>query len=324
MLSDSNDVSKRTKIYCYFCKLRSIYRLKEDDYLLLQEKLRAYSFSASEKQVVAYLLEQQKNIQAKTTTQIAKETFTSKSTLVRIAQKLNYSGWIALKNDFIKEIDYLEQSPLSVDANFPFQKKDSLMTVANNIAKLERDSIEETCSLLTHDQLRTILNILSPAKKIHVFAVSNNLLLANRFQHQMKRIKKDVCIHQLQSEILFDSYLATEDSCAILLSYSGETSILVEVADILKSKQVPIILITSMGENSLTKKASAILRTSTREKIYSKISSYSTDISIEYLLDVLYSCVFHEAYEKHLSLKLDASKMIEKDHFSNTSILQEN
>lgn len=291
--------------------------------MLLQEKLKAYPFSASEQQVVAYLLKQQKNIQIKTTTQIAEETFTSKSTLVRIAQKLNYSGWTALKNDFLKEIEYLEQSPLSVDANFPFQKKDSLMTVANSIAKLERDSIEETCSLLTHDQLRNVMNILSIAQKIHVFAVSNNLLLANRFHHQMKRIQKDVCVHQLQSEILFDSYLAAEDSCAILLSYSGETSILCEVADTLKKKQIPIILITSMGESSLTQKATAILRTSTREKLYSKISSYSTDTSIEYLLDVLYSCVFQEKYEHHLTLKINASKLIEKDRFSDTSILQE-
>lgn len=291
--------------------------------VLIQDRMMQNTFTASEGVVIEYILEKKEEIESMTVEEIAKETFSSKSTLVRIAKKLNYNGWTELKNDFLKELDYLNASTISVDANIPFTNQDSLMTIANNIATLKKESISETLALLSHDQLRESLTIIENSKKIHVFAVSSNLLLADRFQHQMKRINKDVSIHKLQNEILFDAYLATSDSCAIILSYTGETSNLIEVSKQLTKNNVPIILLTSIGNNSLIKYSDIVLRVATKEKMFSKISNYSTDISIEYLLDILYSCFFNLNFENNLALKINASKSIEKDHYSNNSLLYE-
>lgn len=291
--------------------------------MLIQERMLHCTFTPSERTVIKYVLNKQEEISEMTVEQIASETFSSKSTLVRIAKKLNYSGWTELKQELLKEIHYLRVSNISIDANFPFTPKDSLMTIANNIASLEKDSISETLSLLTHDQLRATLNILESSQKIHIFAVSNNLLLANRFQHQMKRINKEVAIHTLQSEIVFDAYLASPDSCAIVISYTGETTPLIEVCKQLTRNKVPTIFITSIGTSTIAKYSDIILRIATKEKMFSKISSYSTDVSVEYLLDVLYSCFFNLHFEKNLHLKIDASKTIEKDHFSNNALLKE-
>lgn len=292
--------------------------------MLLQEKLKICSFSTSEKQIANYMISQQKNIQEKSITEIAEETFTSKSTLVRLAKKLNYPGWSALKQDFLEEIAYLEKSISNIDANFPFSNRDSLMTIANNIAQLEKEAIEDTLSLITHNDLRHSVTLLEKATKIHVFAVSSNLNLIDKFQHKMKRIKRDVVVHKTQSEILFDSFLADKQSCAILVSYSGETTILFEVAKLLQQNGIPIILLTSFGDNTLSHVADVVLHISTREKLYTKISSFSTDVAIEYILDILYSCIFAENYENNLAIKLSSSRHIERDHFSNTSILSEN
>ena len=93
--------------------------------MLLQERLETCPFTNSERQVIEYLLEQQRNIQNKTTAEIAEATFSSKSTLVRIAKKLNYSGWTALKTAYLDELAYLEKSISCIDANSPFTKRDS-------------------------------------------------------------------------------------------------------------------------------------------------------------------------------------------------------
>lgn len=291
--------------------------------MLIQERMKHGSFTASERTVIEYILEKKEAITHMTIEEIATESFSSKSTLVRISKKLHYSGWAELKREFLKEIDYLNASNILIDANTPFTTKDSLMTIANNIATLEKDSISETLSLLSHDQLRETLTIIEKSSKIHIFAVSSNLLLANRFQHQMKRIRKDVTIHKLQNEILFDAYLATPNSCAIIISYTGETSQLIDVSKQLQRNKVPIILITSIGSNTLINYSNSVLRIATKEKMFSKISNYSTDVSIEYLLDVLYSCFFNLSFEENLNLKIDASKYIEKDHFSNNNLLKE-
>ena len=291
--------------------------------MLLQERLETHSFTTSEKQVVEYLLEQQRNIQNKTTAEIAAATFSSKSTLVRIAKKLNYSGWTALKADFLNELDYLDKSVSCIDANYPFTKRDSLMTIANKIARLEIESIEDTLSLITHDDLRKVVDMIAKSSEINIFAASNNLLVAQEFSHQMSRIKKEVKIHSIQGEIFFNAYLAKQDSCGLIITYSGETGSLNQVAKLLVEQNIPVITITSMGENTTARYADAILRLCTREKLYSKISTYSTDAAINYLLNVIYSCVFALDYDANVALKIASSKKIENDRFSDSEILRE-
>lgn len=291
--------------------------------MLLQEKLETHSFTTSEQQVIDYLLKQQRNIQNKTTAEIAAATFASKSTLVRVAQKLNYSGWTALKTAYIDELDYLERSISCIDANFPFTNSDSLMTIANKIAQLEIESIEDTLSLITHDDLRKFVGIIDRSSSINLFAASNNLLVAQEFAHQMSRIGKLVQIHSLHDEIFFNAFLAKPDSCGLVITYSGENKTLLRVADLLLEKNVPIITITSVGENTISRQADAVLRLCTREKLFSKISTYSTDTAINYILNVIYSCFFAEDYDKNVQLKIAASRRVEKNRSSDSAILKE-
>ena len=76
-------------------------------------------------------------------------------------------------------------------------------------------------------------------------------------------------------------------------------------------------MITSIGDNTLSKNADCILRICTREKLYSKIATFSTDSAITYLLDVLYSCIFALDYDRNLNLKIETGR------FSTVDILKE-
>ena len=127
----------------------------------------------------------------------------------------------------------------------------------------------------------------------------------------MSRIGKRVEVCSLQGEFAYTAWLAKPSSCALIISYSGETPILVKAAKILKEHQIPTVLITNIGENSLLPMADCVLHICTREKLYSKIASFSTDASIEYLLDVLYSCIFRLDYDEYLQMKIRSAQEIE-------------
>lgn len=281
------------------------------------------TFSNSERVVLNYILNKGTHIQNMTIKEISEETFTVPSTLIRIAKKLNYDGWNSLKEDFLKECEYLEQHFVDIDANLPFKNNDTIMSIAGKIAALEKESIEDTLSLITHDDLQKAIQIMRKASCIHLFAVSNNLLITQEFKHNMSRIQKDVRIHGLQNEIVFDATLAQSGSCAIIVSYSGETYVLDKIANTLNNKNIPLIVITSIGDNTLSRKADCTLRICTREKLYSKIATFSTDRAITYLLDVLYSCMFALDYDYNLNLRIETSKAIENGRFSTLDILKE-
>lgn len=291
--------------------------------MLLIEKIEYQIFSNSEQVIIDYILEKKLDIEHQTTTEIAATTFSSKSTLVRTAKKLGFSGWQEFKLAFIKELTYLNSHVSQIDANLPFQKSDNIQQITNQLAMLKKEVIEDTQSLLSYKTLNKAIKTLSESQTIHVFATSNNNLLPLTFQQKMSRIRRDVRVHSLEGEQYFDAYQALPNSCALLISYSGETSSLLRVAKILHLRNIPIILLTSIGENSISKLADCSLFISTKEKLYSKIATFTTDESILYLLDVLYSGIFALDYDENLSFKIESASYIESNRQASSSIMEE-
>lgn len=291
--------------------------------MFLLEKLEYSNFSNSEQIVVDYLLTQREAIEELTISQIAANTFSSKSSLVRISKKLGFKGWTDFKKAFLEEINYFNKQNSAIDANIPFDKSDNYLQIASKIANLEKEAIEDTLSLLKAKTINEAIHLMKEANTIHIFAASNNLLNAQEFAHNMSRIQKDVRIHQLQGEVLFNAYLAQENSLALIISYSGGTESLIRIAKILKEKNIPIISITSLGDNPISLLADINFRLATKEKLYSKIGTFSTDASITYLLDTIYSCIFAQEYEKNLKLRQLASRIIESERHADSTILRE-
>ena len=223
----------------------------------------------------------------------------------------------------MKEEEYLQKHFSEINANLPFQRNDTILSIASKIAALEKESIDDTLSLITHDDLQKAIQIIRKSSYTSLFAVSNNLLITQEFQHNMARIKKRVDICSLQGETIFKAHLADPSSCAIIVSYSGETSILNETIQYLKANKIPIIAITNIGDNTTARLADCVLRICTREKLYSKIATFSTDSAIVYLLDVLYSCIFALDYDTNLQLRISTSKMIEAGRSSTVDIIKE-
>lgn len=291
--------------------------------MLIRERLEEGDFSNSERAIVDFILDRKQDIKDMTTKEIAQGAFASPSTLVRIARKMGFGGWNELKEAFLKEEEYLQSHFQEIDANLPFQRRDPIMAIAGKIAALRKEAIDDTRSLLTHDELQKATLYMRKASSVGVYAVSNNLILAGEFQHNMTRIGKKVELCQLQGETVYKAYMAERTSCALIISYSGETPVLVRGAEILKKHKIPVILITNIGESSLSKMADCVLRICTRERQYSKIATFTTDSSIAYLLDVLYSCMFALDYEKNLQMKIDAGRVIELGRESTVEIIRE-
>lgn len=290
--------------------------------MLIRERLERSTFSNSEKVIIDFILKEKMHIKEMTTKDIAQATYTSPSTLIRIAHKMKFKGWNELKEAYLKE-EYLQSHFSNIDANIPFGNDDTIMSIASKIAILKKEAIDDTLSLVRHDDLQRAVQLIKKASSINIFAVSNNGLITQEFAHRMSRIQKKVTICHLQGDLIYSAINIDVNACAIIVSYSGETPILSRVIQALKSNHIPIIGITNIGQNTVSKNADVVLRVCTREKLYSKIATYSTDISFEYILDLLYSCVFALDYDHNLERKIKISQMIETGRFSTLDIVKE-
>ena len=292
--------------------------------MLITERMDHIKFSHSEQIIVDYLKKEQLNIENKSTSEVAQETFSSKSTIVKVAKRLNFNGWSDFKKAYIDELKYLSTPHGTIDANYPFEANDHFITIAKKIALLEQEASQETSSMLHFADLHKAIELFTQSKAIHLFAVSNNLLIAEEFRYNMERIRKQVRVHSRQGEGNYAATLMEPDECALVISYSGETETLMRVVKILKERNIPIVLITSIGENSMSSVADCVLRISSRERLYSKIATFANDASITYVLDVLYSCMFKQDYDTNIELRKETSRVFEIGRNSNVNLLKEN
>lgn len=161
---------------------------------------------------------------------------------------------------------------------------------------------------------QTALRYLRNAKELDLYGVSNNLLLAEGFRSKLFYIHRNVNICRLPGNPKVQAAMSDETHCAILISYSGETEFIIEVAKVLKKKETPIIAITCIANNRLSKIADVTLRISSREMLHTKIGDFATTTSIKYLLDTLYAGIFSFDYQKNLDYKIQIAKAVDDRH----------
>ena len=282
--------------------------------MLLQEKIQNTKFSNSEQKIIEFILEKGIEIDHYSTTRIAKETYSSPSSLIRIAKKLDFNGWLELKKAYIEEVTYLQTYFQDIDPNYPFDFQDNIMSVANKISSLYIESAKDTSSLLQHDSLQKAVQLMNNSERILIFAVGNMNYLAEEFAFKLRRIHKTVMHDATQDNQFHDALMATSKDIALCL---------LKTVKYLKKNQVPVIALTSLGDNSLAKLATVILNVTTREKSFSKIAAYSSYQSFSLILDILYSCFFNLDYQKNLDYKLNIAKQVEKDRMISNAIIEE-
>jgi DNA-binding MurR/RpiR family transcriptional regulator len=292
--------------------------------MIISNKLESMdSLSKSEEILAKFILREKENIESLSTKDLAKATYTSPSTAVRLSKKLGFSGWNELKEKYLEELHYLNQHFSNIDPNYPFNTNDTFINVAAKIGHLASESIEDTLSLLKHTELQKAVELLHKSQHISIYGISNSLIMAYDFKHKMLRINKYVDIMNVPEEQPFVASNSTPQHVAILISYSGETEGVLKIANILKRNHTPIISLTSIGENSLRKLSDCALSISTREKLYSKIATYSTNNSIHLILDILYSCLFKMDYDRNLEYKTNVSKNVDERVSSSTLLKEE-
>ena len=291
--------------------------------MLIEQKVESVKLSEAQQSVIDYILKERENIKEQTIKEIAKMTYTSTGTIIRLAKKLGYHGFEDFKEDFLKEVHYIDTHFQNIDPNYPFTSSDNMQKISSKVTALAQETLSDTLSLIEHDSLQKAIRLLRNAKHIHLAAISYSLLLGQMFQLDMMRIGVPVHICSIQGEELFVPAIIGKDDCMIFISYSGEINQLCELAKMLKSKGTSIIVISSLGDNRLKKYADAVLYISTREKLYSKIGGFSNEYSIKLILDILYSQYFALDYETHLKKRIDISKKAEVTRVSSIDILKE-
>ena len=283
--------------------------------MLLFQKVEelAHRHSDARRVIGEFILKEKSALGKYSMQEIADRTFTSKSSLVRFAQALGYSGWKEFQKEFLSETYYEETHYTDIDPNFPFEENSTTKDIIYKICNLQVESILDTADQIDIKELEKAVDLLAEAEHVAVLGQPPNTYMADLFKRKMSAIGRTVLVSNAGDQGLL-AHAMREKDCVILISYSGNNAerVPMNLVDILKENHVPIIAITGMGENLLRNQADCVLSMSSRERLYTKIGTFATEESIGFLLNLLYSCYFARNYNKNMEHKIRISRHFEK------------
>jgi len=166
-----------------------------DSYLKIKDRITAnnHNFSSKQKKIANYFIENPKQFALKSIREIEEELNISKSTIVRMAQTLGYSGLLEMKKDAKKFLS---------NSLEPLEKYEEILTTKNeqnNFLDILGNevilNIKKTQELIDPRQFNNFIKYIEDANEVHTvgngismysiqgfFSIAKNKALASSFQ----------------------------------------------------------------------------------------------------------------------------------------------
>lgn len=260
--------------------------------------------SKNERILADYILKHPEDVLKMSSKDLGKECFVSTATVYRLCDKLGLSGFSDLKIKITSSLDDYRKSNEDFNFDFPVNQFQIHYEIIQKIKEDYEQTLNLTANLFSLDQLRLIASAMEKAQIIDVYTSAGNINFALNFQFQMQEIgiQVNVPVDEYQQRLIAAS--SNENHLAIIITFGGRGILSDILPRILHKVKTPIVLISSYDYTFKDFDPDYQLYISSYENHYKKISSFSTRLSILYILDVLYTCYFKLDYQENIEKKL--------------------
>lgn len=261
----------------------------------LNELKQMNKLTLTEKGIVDYILTYPEEIEKMSSRQLAELTYTSPSTVVRICQKLGFSGYSEFKIKYLQEVN---QTPMidQINRTNPITSEDSLHSIVNKVAALEITAIEQTKKGIDLAQLKRVSGLLNQATCIDFYGFDNNLHLAKNACSHFLYAGKQAVIHDSSNAQFMQAFASVEGHVAIIISRTGENPMLYRIANVLRERKIPLLVLTESRHSSLAKISTEHLYLYNVHR-FTDMGTLLFQTSVQYLFDLLFAILFSQNFE---------------------------
>ncbi|UOF90939.1 MurR/RpiR family transcriptional regulator [Fodinisporobacter ferrooxydans] len=203
--------------------------------MLFEERVQKYEYKLNDTddQIIEYIVKNKKEVVSLSIQSLAANLFTVPNTITRLSKKLGYEGFSQLKNSLKEEIH--------TESN---EQEDSLYFYIN-----------KTFRLVDMNRIAIAAKMIREAPHVLFFGVGDSAPFCEMIVKDLKVVGKHSEFHIHRHEMLYELNQLGNHDVLFLISLSGETRQILEIAEIGKEKGITIISLTHFGKNSLQKLA---------------------------------------------------------------------
>lgn len=264
------------------------------------------SMTPLESEIASYILNNKDAVTKLKIQELADILFISKSAIHRFVKKIGFNGFNDLKVSIAKENADLLENNSYINVNYPFQAKDNPRQIAFKLLELYEKAIKDTFEYVDLDQIKAVSQLIDSADVIDIYTHAHNSNIAENFQDKMLTIGRSVnCPSSFYNQRL--TVLASDQKhVAIILSYSGKATFILPIVKKIYEKGVKAIQIGKAGSNYYSQYVTYHLSISDSENNRDRMSQFSSHIAMQYIMDVLYSCIYNEKRKKNTKYIYDS------------------
>ena len=264
------------------------------------------SMTPLESEIASYILNNKDAVTKLKIQELADILFISKSAIHRFVKKIGFNGFNDLKVSIAKENADLLENNSYINVNYPFQAKDNPRQIAFKLLELYEKAIKDTFEYVDLDQIKAVSQLIDSADVIDIYTHAHNSNIAENFQDKMLTIGRSVnCPSSFYNQRL--TVLASDQKhVAIILSYSGKATFILPIVKKLYEKGVKVIQIGKAGSNYYSQYVTYHLSISDSENNRDRMSQFSSHIAMQYIMDVLYRCIYNEKRKKNTKYIYDS------------------
>lgn len=264
------------------------------------------SMTPLESEIASYILNNKDAVTKLKIQELADILFISKSAIHRFVKKIGFNGFNDLKVSIAKENADLLENNSYINVNYPFQAKDNPRQIAFKLLELYEKAIKDTFEYVDLDQIKAVSQLIDSADVIDVYTHAHNSNIAENFQDKMLTIGRSVnCPSSFYNQRL--TVLASDQKhVAIILSYSGKATFILPIVKKLYEKGVKVIQIGKAGSNYYSQYVTYYLSISDSENNRDRMSQFSSHIAMQYIMDVLYGCIYNVRRKKNTKYIYDS------------------
>lgn len=270
--------------------------------MLLLEKLKNQSnFTDAERVLANYILDNLTKISKMTIYELSEYSFCSVATISRFCKKLKMKNFGALKIELTKECISNTVNQPRVTENLPFSKEDNEETIAKKLHDLSIQTLNDCFSALDLNTIQKAAVLIDQAESIDIYGNWISYVNAINLHSKLLWIGKNSNLESIRGFQMVKAQTSNSKHLAIIISYFGSNERNIEIARRLKENNVPYILITGPKINPLCLYATQVIHVSPDEDFRNKIATFSSEIALDYVINILISFVFSLHYDEHMN-----------------------
>lgn len=265
---------------------------------LLKLRESSKGFTPTEKEIAKQILDEPTLVENLSIHELAKKTFASPSTIVRMCHHTGYAGYKEFRKAVISELVLREQNKKNEQREIGHAN--SLEDIVETITYKNIMSLEDTKNLVDVDVMRQCISMIQNARIVYMFGMGASLCAAKDAYLKFLRLNKLCFVNEDWHSQLIQARNATKDDLGIVFSYSGHTVEMVECMKALKQNHTPIIAITRCIASPVSELADQKLYTAANESLF-RSGAMSSRISQLNIVDILYTALTSDHYDSSLN-----------------------